>query len=556
MQLFGIGSTSSRMDAGGKRRSRQHAASLRMAALLAAGFHLSMFAGCAHQPMPPERVGAPERVTLDRLVDEVIEHYHLPGIAVGVIHEGEIIYTRTSGELVAGSGEKIDADTLFKIASNSKAMTTGVLARLVDAGKLQWHDPVVKYLPGFRMSDPWITREMQVRDLLIHNSGLRAGAGDLMLWPEPNLFTRADITAALAHLKPIDSFRTRYSYDNLMYVVAGEVAATAAGASYEELVQRELFAPLGLTRCQVGEWNRDEVGNVAQPHMRQDDHHVVIRRDDALIPQITSAAAGGIRCSLNDMLTWMRMWLDPELKSARGEPWLTPEQRNAVWAAQMPMPVSRRQRDWFDTRFSAYGFGWRLSDVDGEWSVGHTGTLAGMFSALVLFPDKRHGFVFLINGEAGEARVVLSTMLTKQLIAPHEMLSVAEYAAALSQEDAQDTSPAAPDTSSRQPTSASTLREKLGVYRDPWFGEVTLCPNDDRVHFRSTKSPRLSGDVMQVGDRWLVDWFDESVSAEAWLNFANSDSSQVTLTMAKVDPEEDFSYDYEDLSFTRIEECQ
>ena len=82
-------------------------------------------------------------------------------------------------------------------------MTTGLLARLVDAGKLQWDDPVVKYLPQFRMSDPWITREMRVRDLLIHNSGLREGAGDLMLWPEPNMFTRADIIAGLPHLKPV-----------------------------------------------------------------------------------------------------------------------------------------------------------------------------------------------------------------------------------------------------------------------------------------------------------------------------------------------------------------
>ena len=124
-------------------------------------------------------------------------------------------------------------------------MTTGVLARLVDAGKLRWDDPVTRYLPQFRMHDPWVTREMQVRDLLMHNSGLREGAGDLMFWPEPNLFTRADIIAGLAHLKPAHSFRSHYDYDNLMYVVAGEVAAAAAGASYEALVQRELFEPLG-----------------------------------------------------------------------------------------------------------------------------------------------------------------------------------------------------------------------------------------------------------------------------------------------------------------------
>ena len=171
-------------------------------------FHTLALGGCAHQPVASQP-HPPNRVALDEIIDEVIARYHLPGIAVGVISDGEIIYTRTSGELIAGSGQRVNADTLFKIASNSKAMTTGMLARLVDAGKLQWDDLVAEHLPAFRMSDPWVTREMQVRDLLIHNSGLRAGAGDLMLWPEPNSFTRADIIAGLAHLQPIHSFRSR-----------------------------------------------------------------------------------------------------------------------------------------------------------------------------------------------------------------------------------------------------------------------------------------------------------------------------------------------------------
>ncbi|PWF66282.1 penicillin-binding protein, partial [Vibrio sp. T9] len=128
-----------------------------------------------------------------------------------------------------------------------KAMTTALLARLVAAGKLHWDDPVTKYLPDFRMSDPWVTREIQVRDLLIHNSGLREGAGDLMLWPEPNDFTRKDILAGLAYLKFEHSFRSRYAYDNLPYVVAGEVAASAGGAPYETLLRREVFEPLGLS---------------------------------------------------------------------------------------------------------------------------------------------------------------------------------------------------------------------------------------------------------------------------------------------------------------------
>ena len=232
----------------------------------------------------------------------------------------QVIYRRTAGELVAGSGEKVSADTLFKIASNTKAMTTAVMARLVDAGKLRWEDPVVRYLPHFQMYDPWVTREMQVRDLVIHNSGLRSGAGDLMLWPEPNAFTRADVIAGLAHLRPVHSFRSHYDYDNLLYIVAGEAAAAAGGASYEELLRREVFEPLQMRRCQVGEFRRDEVGDVAQPHMRQGEINVPIRRDGEIVPAVTMAAAGGVRCSLNDMLTWVRMWLADDSKR---HAWLT-----------------------------------------------------------------------------------------------------------------------------------------------------------------------------------------------------------------------------------------
>ena len=239
--------------------------------------------------------------SIDAAFDDVYARYRLPGLALGVVRDGEIIYTRTVGETSAGSGEHIDNRTLFKIASNSKAMTTGVLARLVDAGKLHWDDPVTRYLPQFRMYDPWVTRAMQVRDLLLHNTGLPEGAGDLMFWPEPNLFTRADVIAGLAHLKPTRSFRSHYDYDNLMYVVAGEVAGAAAGTSYEAVVRRELFEPLQMSGREVGG---------------------------------TAAAAGGIRCSLDDMLKWVRMCLDSDSQ------WLTPAQRQAVWTPHVPMPLS------------------------------------------------------------------------------------------------------------------------------------------------------------------------------------------------------------------------
>jgi len=489
----------------------------------------------------------------DKTFDDVMARYHLPGLALGVIEDGKITYTRTGGELVAGSGQKVTPDTLFKIASNSKAMTTALLARLVQAGKLNWDDPATKYLPQLRMADPWVTQNLLVRDLLVHNIGLREGAGDLMLWPEPNRFTRADIIAGLAYLKPQTSFRSGYAYDNLMYVVAGEVAAAAGGASYESLMRSEVFEPLGLSRCQVGQWRRDDVANVAQPHMRKDAHNVAINEDADVVPEITSAAAGGVRCSLHDMLAWARNWLVPDAKQLA---WLSAEQRRALWTPRTPMPISQRRRDWDHTHFYAYGFGWRLADVDGVWTVSHTGTLSGMYSVMTLLPDRRSGFVMLTNGEGDDARTVLTEVMLKQLTTG-KAVGIAKYADELTRESASKPEQRkAPDTSARQAATAAQVQALLGRWRDPWFGAVSICPRNGKVRFEASKSPLLSGTLMRVGERYLVDWDDDRMDTEAWLQVSpDNPSAPAVLSMAKVDPDADFSSDFEDLSFKRERDC-
>jgi CubicO group peptidase (beta-lactamase class C family) len=499
-------------------------------------------------------VSASERAELDRLFEQAMTRYRLPGLAVGVIEHGEVVYVRSDGELRAGSGERIDGQTLFKIASNSKAMTTALLARLVDAGKLGWDDPVTKYLPELRMYDPWVTRNIQVRDLLIHNSGLGLGAGDLMLWPEPNAFSRADIIAGLAHLKPSHSFRSRYAYDNLLYVVAGEVAARAGGKPYDALLREQVFVPLGMRRCQVGAWDRDAIGNVAQPHMRQGAANVVVRADPARIPDSPSMAAGGVRCSLDDMLAWMRAWLAPDGAAAA---WLSPAQRQALWALHTPMPISAQMRDWDGTRLYGYGYGWRIADVDGQWQVAHTGTLMGMYSALVLLPDRRSGFVILSNGEGGEMRTTLGEALLKRFTRPGvRALDVVHYATLLERARAPASAArAGADTSSRVPVASGASPDRQGIWRDPWFGQVALCPQQGVLRFQARKSPLLRGRVMQVGTRWLVDWDDASVDAEPWLDFVVGPDGAPHMRLAQVDPNADFSYDYADLEFMRVAAC-
>jgi CubicO group peptidase (beta-lactamase class C family) len=482
----------------------------------------------------------------DPIIDAIMVRYHLPGLAVSVIEQGKVIYTATRGETIAGSGHPITTQTQFKIASNSKAMTTALLARLVEQGKLHWDDPVTKYLPDFRMYDPWVTANMRVADLLTHSSGLPEGGGDLMLWPEPNDFTRADIIHGLRFIRPGYSFRSKYQYDNLLYVVAGEVAAAAGGAPYETLMRREVFEPLGLSRCVVGEGS----GDVAQPHAREGNRNIPLHDDASSM--MTSAAAGGIRCDLDDMLRWARNWLVPTPAQLQ---WLSSQQRRVLQSPHMLIPVSDQRRSWDNTHVMAYGYGWRMADADGVWTVWHTGTLNGMYSELMLLPDRQSGFVFMINGGAEDARTVLGEVLLKHFTAPGDTRGVAWYADAVEHAE-QHAHAAVPDSAAAKPAEPAALAGWTGRYRDPWFGEILLCTRADHVHLASIKSPRFSGEVRRLGKRYLVRWDDRSVSPDAWLDVHPAASGQpVSLTMAKLDPQGDFSSDYEDLHFERIGAC-
>lgn len=495
----------------------------------------------------------PIAVVVDRLVQDTIKQFDLPGIAVGIVEDGVVTLARGYGEAVAGSGAAVDGKTVFKIASNSKAMTVALLARLVDQGKLRWDDPVKKHLPQFRMHDPWVSDNIQVRDLLMHNSGLGLGAGDLMLWPEPNAFSRADLLAGLAYLKPVTSFRSTYAYDNLLYIVAGEVAAAVGGDSYEHLLQREVFQPLELARCRVGAFSRKTLGNIAQPHRSTLAGNVPARVDGDEIPAITSAAAGGVRCSLDDMLVWMRNWLDPELTPG----WLSLAQRRAITSPQMPLPIGERERRWENTHFRSYGYGFRLSDAHGQYRVGHTGTLDGMYSALAMFPDLHRGYVFLINGEAGAARTVLEAALTQVLAGAGETPDIPRLAQELEAERAASGAAAArAEAASREAVAAAELGNRTGIYLDPWFGEIHFCPQGNSVQWASMKSPRMHGSVMRAKGRLLVAWDDAGVAgADAWLDLSSDEADVPTMAMRAIDPETDFSYDFQDLAPRRVRGC-
>src|SRR5439155_8867244 len=211
-------------------------------------------------------VAAPP-ANFDDRVESLRQQIGVPGIAIAIVENGKITLARGYGVKKLGSPDLVDADTIFPTGSTGKAFTVADLAILVDQGRIGWDDKVIDHLPGFQMYDPWATREMTIRDLLVHRSGLGLGAGDLLFVPRSNL-SRAEVVKRLRYIKPATSFRYGFAYDNLLYIVAGQLIEAVTGKSWEAFTAEQILKPAGMLHSTSDDEIRFRTPNRAQPHAR------------------------------------------------------------------------------------------------------------------------------------------------------------------------------------------------------------------------------------------------------------------------------------------------
>jgi Beta-lactamase class C and other penicillin binding proteins len=242
---------------------------------------------------------------IDKLVERSLKAFDVPGISVGVIKDGKVVIAKGYGVRSLNTMQKMDENTLVGIASNSKAFTTAALGILVDEGKIKWDDKVRDIIPEFRLYSPYVTEEFTIRDLLTHRSGLGLGAGDLMLFPNGSDFTISDIIHNLRYLKPVSSFRTKYDYDNNLYIVAGEVIARVSGKSWTEFVEERIIQPLGMSKTAALFERLKDKSNVIDPHAPVNGKVQVVERDSVKV----AASAGGINSNITDLLKWVSLLL-------------------------------------------------------------------------------------------------------------------------------------------------------------------------------------------------------------------------------------------------------
>ncbi|HYD86132.1 MAG TPA: serine hydrolase [Vitreimonas sp.] len=499
---------------------------------------------------------------IDARIEEIRTQVGVPGMSVTIVENGEVTLARGYGVRRLGTNERVDADTLFQLGSVGKAFTAAALAVLVDRGEIAWDDPVTDHIPYFQMHDPWVTREMTVRDLLVHRSGLGLGAGDLMFVPRSSR-SREDTVRALRHIPPATSFRSGYAYDNVLYAVAGQLIEEVTGKTWERFMREDVLVPAGMRTATSDRVERRRTRNRAWPHGRRDGpmHGMGTQEmlDDSgraeFDPELgaNAAPAGGVAASANDMGRWIRIQLARGALPEGGRLFSEAQSRE-MWRPQIHVPFGQAPEPVAAStpQFNSYALGWMERDYQGHRLIMHTGAVFGAQSVLMLIPERNVGFAISINSEDGEAALgVAYELLDHYLGRPYYDWGAA-WQTFVQQRDQRAVAALQQQASTPAPSQPSLpLARYAGRYQDAWYGPMTITQAaDGKLVMDFTLTPGMTGELTHFQyDTFRVAWRDRLIEP-AYVTFAlNADGQIDRISMRPVSPLADFSFDYQDLNF-------
>lgn len=495
---------------------------------------------------------------IDSIVHNAMDNFAVAGVAVAVVKDGKIIHQKGYGVKSYDSEGKVNEHTNFGIASNSKAFTTAALAMLVEEGKMSWTDKVIDHIPEFKMYNDYVTQNFNIQDLLTHRSGLGLGIGDLMFFPDGSDFTINDIINSFQHFKPESAFRTKFDYDNLLYLVAGEVILRVSGKSWEEFIKERIFIPLEMDNSYASISYIDDKSNTATPHLNKGKEITTVA-PEIWDPKKINGAAGGIYSNVNDIASWMLVHLNKgkygdDLKKQL----FTVTSQNEMWKIHTTQEPNRNPR--YNSHFNGYGLGWFLSDMKGNMVVSHTGGLIGMLSKTIMIPDLNLGIVVLTNTYLDGAGVF--SAVTQSIIDKYLELDyfdwVGTYANALQQSggEADEVVAKVWETTKAADVNKLTLENYMGVYEDAWFGKIEVYKQGSQLWFRSHRSPKLKGQMFYYkANTFVAKWDDPGlIDADAFVMFSlDEEGIGQSIKMKGISPLIDFSFDFQDLNLVRVD---
>lgn len=435
---------------------------------------------------------------LDQYFATARTSWKVPGMSVALVQNGELSLARGYGVRELGGARSVDADTLFAIASNSKAFTAAALAILVDEGKIGWDDRVRDHLPYFELYSPFVTEEMRIRDLLCHRSGLGTFSGDL-LWYLTS-YDREEVIRRTRFLAPAGPFRASYGYSNLMFIAAGEVIPSVTGQSWETFVRERILQPIGMTRTVLSVAELQGVDNVATPHADFDG-------DLTTFPWVSwkaMAPAGGIISSANDMALWLKLQLDRGTWA--GKRIFSETSSRTMWSQHNILSVSPQSEYLYpSTHFRGYGLGWSLFDYGGEKVVAHGGAYDGMFSQVVLVPGKNLGLVVLTNSTTRLQSALMYRVLDMFLGGEERDWSEIFLQQHISSKEADSAKRLARAQSRISGTRPSLPPEEyVGRYGGAMYGDAEVRLENGKLVLQFLPAPELHGELVH----WHYDTFE------------------------------------------------
>jgi CubicO group peptidase (beta-lactamase class C family) len=515
---------------------------------IAAAF--SLVPGSATSAQAPAKQGTlpPD---FDAYVARVLQTFKVPGAAVAIVKDGRVVIARGYGVKKLGVPAPVTSRTRFGIASNTKLFTATALGMLVEEGKIEWDAPVIRYLPSFAMYDPWVTREITVRDLLVHRSGLGLGAGDLLWWPA-STYDRKEVVRRLRYIKPATSFRSAYAYDNVLYQVAGELVEAVSGQTWEQFMSSRVLSKVGMTQSNVS--HADMSGpDVATPHAEVEGSV----RPIAPFTGESTNPAGGINSTAEDMAKWMIVQLDSGRlgDGSRLYPVTTTRQ---LWRIVTPLVANPPPPAlaWTGANFRGYALGVNVTEYQGRKMLTHTGGLPGYVSQVTMIPELRLGVAVLTNQESGSAfqSITLRALDAYLGVPPHDYPAI--FASfdreALARAQRIESEASAKRDSASGPS--LPIAAYAGNYSDPWYGDIAIAQENGKLVMRFSHTPSLVGDMVHwQHDTFIARWRDRELRADAYVTFAlNPDGTIDHATMQAVSPLTDFSFDFQDLFLTPV----
>ncbi|HYO52820.1 serine hydrolase [Archangium sp.] len=435
----------------------------------------------------------------DDYVNTALRDWSVPGLAVAVVKDGKVVLSKGYGLRKVGETAPVDEHTLFSIGSISKSFTALALGLLVDEGKLSWDDPVSQYLPYLQLQDPYVTRELTIRDLLTHRSGLPEVSGGI-LWYGAD-YSREEALKRIRYIKPVSSFRSTFAYQNVMYMAAGEVVHAVSGKTWDDFIRERIFTPLGMNESNSLYRDLKKSKNLALPHVRIDGRPVAIayRDSDALGP------AGSIVSSVHDMVRYMQLLLAEGHHD--GKRLYSEKVAGELFTPQMLVPLrpsSRPELKALNTRFNAYGLGWFLREYRGRTLVSHTGGMDGMSAVVMLVPEEKLGITVLSHQDGGVFNAMALRVLDAYLGAPP-----ADWAGLLlkfraeGEQKAKEAESALVAARVQGTKPLLELGRYAGSYRDRMYGDLSIALENGRLVLRFSHSPSFTADL----EHWQYDTF-------------------------------------------------